>query len=745
MKQPLVQAIVEEVFPFGVFVRLENGKRAYIRRRNLTLSGDTDPRKVVSKGKCIQAVVIEAESLKHTAELSLRAALPDPWQEFCRQYQVGDVVKAKVKNVLPKYIFVEVAPGVDGRISLNELATWEVKRPDEVVWIGDLIEAVIIRLDASTKKFRLSIRQRLEQFSRVDAVAERLRQVDDQASDSELDDQEVLDVMTGIFTPICLDGLILVAEDDDDVRESLIEWLANLGCTASGVRSVQEALRACLEQNYRLVMVDLDLLDGNGIDLIRQLKRQGISVPIVVTSGAEEIKSHYAEFQELKVKAVFTKPLDLDEVYLFLRHLSEGETPVLQVNTDTTAIESFVKSFQDLTETMRSPAPLLQRFHQGLEQIVRDTNAESGMIFHMNMASGLISMRTHKGVIPIDDTAVLGLVDSPVKDVIIDKEIVWENQIAQEHAGRFRKLLRLIPFQSCIGVPIQAASKCEHALFLFHRQPDLFSKYRLRDTLGMATLLGVAIESQILEERAQNLGRVLLSGQLAAAFTHEVNNRASSFDLQLQNLRTHFDRFLEVLPDKYAVDDIHQIRIALEKVINTGGDLKQIIAGFRKIIEVRGDNDTVNINLVIEQAKERVLPLANKAKAEIEFVAQPGLPITKGSTLGLYQVFLNLMLNAIQQMENKPDSYRKLRVSVRYTENEPERPLQIRFADSGPGIHQQLIEQIFTLGFTTRPDGSGLGLYIARSMVESYGGRITIEENLVPAGVTFLVALPIAG
>jgi two-component system sensor histidine kinase FlrB len=70
--------------------------------------------------------------------------------------------------------------------------------------------------------------------------------------------------------------------------------------------------------------------------------------------------------------------------------------------------------------------------------------------------------------------------------------------------------------------------------------------------------------------------------------------------------------------------------------------------------------------------------------------------------------------------------------------------VQARFSDTGPGIHRQLWEKIFALGFTTRAGGSGLGLYIARSLMGSMGGRIVLEESLVPLGTTFLVELPAA-
>jgi len=106
---------------------------------------------------------------------------------------------------------------------------------------------------------------------------------------------------------------------------------------------------------------------------------------------------------------------------------------------------------------------------------------------------------------------------------------------------------------------------------------------------------------------------------------------------------------------------------------------------------------------------------------------------------------LNLMLNAIQQMSNKPEGQRVLTVSTGYTQEDEGAWAAIRFSDSGPGIHRQLWDKIFALGFTTRAGGSGLGLYIVRSLVESMGGRIEVEKSLIPLGTTFVVRLRTTG
>ena len=160
-----VTVTVERILPFGVFVRLEDGREGYIRRRELSLEGDVTPQELVSPGQQIAAVVLDPSEPNRSIELSHRATLPDPWQEFIGKFHKGDVVKGRIKSLAPSGAFAQIIPGVDGFIPTEELAPWTVRDPQEVIWVGDDVEAVITRLESTRQRVRLSIRRRLEQLS----------------------------------------------------------------------------------------------------------------------------------------------------------------------------------------------------------------------------------------------------------------------------------------------------------------------------------------------------------------------------------------------------------------------------------------------------------------------------------------------------------------------------------------------------------------------------------------------------
>ena len=116
-KGDIMTGTIEGVFPFGVFVRLTDGTKAYIRKRELSLSGDQEPDSLVHVGDSIRAMVIAPETLERQLELSLKATMPDPWPDFARCYRVGSEVGGIVKNVVGNGIYVEVIPGVSGFIT----------------------------------------------------------------------------------------------------------------------------------------------------------------------------------------------------------------------------------------------------------------------------------------------------------------------------------------------------------------------------------------------------------------------------------------------------------------------------------------------------------------------------------------------------------------------------------------------------------------------------------------------------
>ena len=130
---------------------------------------------------------------------------------------------------------------------------------------------------------------------------------------------------------------------------------------------------------------------------------------------------------------------------------------------------------------------------------------------------------------------------------------------------------------------------------------------------------------------------------------------------------------------------------------------------------------------------------AYQANILIDFEWILKLPSILSSEVRLMQVFVNVLLNAVQQCHRGAT----VRLSTSIEDDGRGRPLKIRFTDTGPGIHRRDFDRIFEFGFTTRPDGSGMGLFISRGLIESLNGRILVESSYILVGTTFLIELPL--
>jgi len=741
-----VVGTVEKLFRYGLFVSLSDGTRAYIRRRELTWSGNVDPRERWQEGDVIEGSVLKPAEPGQSMELSHRATLPDPWDAFANEFMQGDVIEGTVKSLIEYGIYVEIKPGVDGFVPLRELATREVKKPDEIVWIGDRVEALITHLDHRTRKVRLSIRARLRQLDVVAGImkdfelfseleepmpdADRPELEDKLSGDLQVDSQMAWGIDPEIPARV---GRILIVEDYEAIRRPLAEWLRHQSFEVDEVEDVETACQKIQEEVYGIIFADINLPGTDGLTFLQKIRQKGLSGNLAVMSTAELLADRSQEIEHIGVIEAFVKPLDLDEIKYLLIRIGQGDTlPRWQMTIQSLA-SPMPESFQQLAMTTRSSDSLADQLRVGLEHLLATTPAELGLIFRLDPISRVVFITARAGPMQLNESALHSLGASPVRDVIEEGEPILENRMSGQIRERFRKLLDLLPFQSCIGLPIEAGGETHRALFLFSRTPDVFNRYHLRDALATSMLLSVAVEREKMEQRFRALNNTMLSGHLAGGFSHEVYNKMSGLEIQLRNLQTDCQTGKSV--------NLVDIRQAVDRLQGTFTDLKDTVELFRQLMQAK-EEQHVGINEVFRKTVSLLQPILRKEKIKLETDLSPDLPEMAGNLVQLQQVFLNIMLNAVQQMTLKSDGRKLLSVTTTYQPQDKKWPLKIRLADTGPGIHRRHWEKIFDLGFTTRLGGTGQGLYIARSLVESLGGTILVESSTVLIGTTFLVELP---
>jgi len=723
-----VEGVVEAILPFGVFLRLRDRTKAYIRRRELALEPDAEPAQVTRLGDPIKAVVIGLERPDKCLELSRRDLLEDGWDDFLRGHREGSVIEGAIGALHPHGVFVRLKPGIRGFVPLDELSEGAVARPEDLFWVDDRVEAVVTRIEQGRKKVWLSIKARLRQRKEALAVFD---QVGTEAEEAEEAEGVTADFTGEMITQaVCLSvGPILVVEDHAEMRDSLTAWLKQHGCEVEQASTLAEGISLVGQKDWGVILADLNLFHCDGLDLVRHARRQGSRAQICVMSTPDSLAKRAAEIERAEVSEVLPKPLDLVELEHFFLRLADGETikPWRAKHTpepDQALIFPELALFEDSEE---SP---LYRLKAALSWVMNNLRAQSGMIFCLDPVSRAITVLAQAGGAAVNQGAAYGLRESPVKDVIREGKPVVENRAGDKARARFARLLDYLNFESCLGLPIKVHGEVQYAAFFFHREPERFQRDSLHDAYAGAALFSALLTEDAVNKRLQTMHPLLLSGELGAGFGHEVANKISGLEIQVRNLLRKCEG-----QERLKVDSTRVLDLVL--------DMKNTVEAFQQLSRTNpppGDAGC-DLELVLQRAETLLQPVARKEGVRIDRRLAERLPKAAGSFITLQQVCLNLMLNAVQQMARKAGDHRVLAVSA--GPGEGRLPIQVRFWDSGPGIHRQLWEKIFSPGFSTR-GGSGLGLFIARSFVQSLGGRLRVEESFVPLGTTMLVELPAA-
>ncbi len=162
-KYPLgakVQGKVVSLTDFGAFVELEPGVEGLIHVSELSWTKRIrHPKDVLSEGDVVEVVVIGIDEENRRISLSLRQVEPNPWDVLTEQFSEGTVIEAPVKTVTDFGIFVEVMEGIDGFIHVSDLSWGRIKHPEERYKPGDVVQAVVLKIDRERERLALGIKQ----------------------------------------------------------------------------------------------------------------------------------------------------------------------------------------------------------------------------------------------------------------------------------------------------------------------------------------------------------------------------------------------------------------------------------------------------------------------------------------------------------------------------------------------------------------------------------------------------------
>jgi PAS domain S-box-containing protein len=226
------------------------------------------------------------------------------------------------------------------------------------------------------------------------------------------------------------------------------------------------------------------------------------------------------------------------------------------------------------------------------------------------------------------------------------------------------------------------------------------------------------------------ISRITTMGELTASLAHEVNQPIAAAVTDANTCLRWLNR------DQ---PDMEEARQAALRVVKDATRAAEVISRTRLLFKKGApQSELVDMNEVIHEMLALIIGDMSRRSISVRIELADDLPQITGDRVQLQQVLMNLMMNGIDAMKDS-NGTRELIVNSQRADNQQ---IMVTISDTGVGLPPQHADKIFNAFFTTKPNGTGMGLRISRSIIESHGGHLWAENNS-PQGASFHLTLPI--
>jgi signal transduction histidine kinase len=278
------------------------------------------------------------------------------------------------------------------------------------------------------------------------------------------------------------------------------------------------------------------------------------------------------------------------------------------------------------------------------------------------------------------------------------------------------------------------------------REPTIWAQYswQIAFICSLILLQGGLISALLFERRRRfhaevqsrqrsaelaHTNRFSIAGELTATIAHELNQPLGAI---LTNVET------AELVIKSPLPNLQEIGEILADIRRDDVRASEVIDRLRALLKKTPfELKDIDLSEVAHETMRFLSALAVARQVDLTLIAPTPLPI-KGDQVQLQQVILNLIVNAMDAMSGMPSAERRIKVSTARDGNSA----CLFVSDAGPGIPLDQLKRVFVPFFTTKPQGMGMGLSIARTIVEAHGGQLS-AENAAGRGATFRISLPL--
>ena len=482
---------------------------------------------------------------------------------------------------------------------------------------------------------------------------------------------------------------VLVVEDNADMGDNLTEILEDEGATVLLARTATQA-RTISAEGFDVALMDVQLPDSTGIQLLPDLKSTGDGLAeILLISG-------YATIQDA-TQAV------TGGAYAYILKPFSGEDIIAHVERAWRQVRS--------SRTERALAHELRLREANLRVLVETVQAlllvldSEGRIVQANRAVALVT--------GVGADELIGRhwiqefvpeAERPETEAIFARLLAGESHVSHEH--------RVVALDHAPGVRI-----VRERVVSWRSTPVM-------DKMGAALIYASGLdvtEIKELEHRTHLAQRLAAVGTMSAGLAHEIRNPLNSAHLQLRLL----DRRVAKLGDHEELRE--PIRMVQQEIERLSMLVQEFLEFARPaVLSVEESNLVAIARRVVELER----PGASARHIEIELDA-PEVVTVAVDQAKIQQVLLNLVRNAVEAVGEDG------RVQVRVVQDGAGGRLVVR--DTGPGIPEETLARLFEPFFSTKAEGTGLGMAICHTLVTQHGGEINVRSK---SGAEFEILLP---
>lgn len=535
---------------------------------------------------------------------------------------------------------------------------------------------------------------------------------------------------------------ILIVEDDAEMVELMQSMLGLVRCEVQVAYSGDEALsllrrEAEVSREIDLVLLDIMVPEMDGYEVITRVKADPVlrNTSIIMTTALDSISNKTLGLG-LGADDYLTKPFDPQELLARIdavMRIRRSEQALRRRNQELSAlveINRMVTSSLELDE-------VLEATMQGIREILQVEAGSlvlvdeeiGGVVFRKSFSpeQGWITGRT----IQPEEGIVGYVVQSGEPKLVNSVELDPHFSAAVDEEMGFTS-------RNILCVPLKIRDQVIGAIEVINRLDGTFTQQDLELLQAMAASVAVAVDNANLYseladfakevERSQaqliQAEKMAAIGRLAASIAHEINNPLQAIHNSL-HLGLH-----QGLGDGKRWEYLSMAQAEVQRLI----EIVQRMLDFYR--PSRGGTVPTDVNSVVEN----VLVLARKrlqhGDIRVHTRLSSGLPLVPVVSDQITQVFLNIVINAVEAMLSGGDLWLETMLS------EDGDWVLTYFRDTGPGMSSEQIANLFEPFYTTKPDGTGLGLAISYGIVERHGGMIEVSSQ-PGQGVTFVVRLPV--